>query len=384
VSAYETKDTAYAAAREVAATVEEYFARHRAEAPELEGEELAPAPDAETIEAVVDAAFWASLRREEGHSPRISLAYLPPDDAAHPLLFERPIPLDPGFLTRLAPAVERPGIHLGVWRRDGELYVWGAVRAIPYLCFVLEVVEPGLLVVKSRRREEFSKYANVAVLHGEQVRVVDESSASLPDCPALLSSLLSFDSSTSWVGSGNMLVQLAVSMRAHGRGGSLLVVPAGSEAWRGSILRPIPYSVAPSFTALAGLMRQDEGARREVAWQEAVLRAVDLVGGLTAVDGATIITDRYELLAFGAKIGRAEGSPPVAQVIATEPVVGNQGVVVPPAQLGATRHLSAAQFVHDQHDALALVASQDGRFTVFAWSPCEGMVHAHRVDTLLL
>ena len=34
--------------------------------------------------------------------------------------------------------------------------------------------------------------------------------------------------------------------------------------------------------------------------------------------------------------------------------------------------------------ALALVASQDGRFTVFAYSPCEGMVHAHRIDTLLL
>jgi len=57
---------------------------------------------------------------------------------------------------------------------------------------------------------------------------------------------------------------------------------------------------------------------------------------------------------------------------------------VTPAQLGGTRHLSAAQFVQDQRDALALVASQDGRFTVFAWSPCEEMVHAHRVEALLL
>jgi IrrE N-terminal-like domain len=40
--------------------------------------------------------------------------------------------------------------------------------------------------------------------------------------------------------------------------------------------------------------------------------------------------------------------------------------------------------VHDQQDAVALVASQDVHFTVFAWSPCESMVHAHRVDTLLL
>ena len=42
-----------------------------------------------------------------------------------------------------------------------------------------------------------------------------------------------------------------------------------------------------------------------------------------------------------------------------------------PSQLGGTRHLSAAQFVYDQRDASALVASQDGRFTIFQWSPCE-------------
>jgi len=30
------------------------------------------------------------------------------------------------------------------------------------------------------------------------------------------------------------------------------------------------------------------------------------------------------------------------------------------------------------------VASQDGRFTLFGWSPCDGMVHARRVESLLL
>ena len=46
--------------------------------------------------------------------------------------------------------------------------------------------------------------------------------------------------------------------------------------------------------------------------------------------------------------------------------------------------MSAAQFAQDQHDSIALVASQDGRFTVFAWSSSEDTVHAHRVETLLL
>ena len=70
--------------------------------------------------------------------------------------------------------------------------------------------------------------------------------------------------------------------------------------------------------------------------------------------------------------------------VVTEPIAGTSAEIVEPSQLGGTRHLSAAQFVYDQRDTLALVASQDGRFTIFAWSPCEDMVHAHRVDTLLL
>src|SRR4051812_13653928 len=109
-------EPAYPVARAVAATVQEYFAEHIAEA-RLRGEQVAASvPDAQTIEDIIEAAFWASLRREEGSSPKISLALLPPEWAGQPLAFGRRLPLNPTALTRLAPAVERPGIHLGVWR----------------------------------------------------------------------------------------------------------------------------------------------------------------------------------------------------------------------------------------------------------------------------
>jgi hypothetical protein len=281
--------------------------------------------------------------------------------------------------------VERPGIHLGVWRDSaGKLHVWGATRKVPSFCFVLEVIEPGLLVIKHRRMDGFGKFANVAVLNGEQAKVVDEHGASLPECPALLAALLPFTSPGSWDHKFNLLVQLAASMRAHGHGGSLLVVPAGTEAWRQSIVHPILYSVTPPFSALAELMRQEVNDTNEILVVGAVGRAVDTVAGLTAVDGATVMNDQYEVHAFGATIRRKEGGSPVEQIVATEPIAGDKPVVVHPVQTGGTRHLSAAQFVHDQRNAVALVASQDGRFTVFAWSPCEEMVHAHRVDTLLL
>ena len=375
---------AYPAARTVAQTVEGHFARHHAAALAETDEQFAPRPDASSIEAIIDAAFWASLRREEGYSPKISLAFLPPQQAGQPLRFEQQMALTPSALSKLAPAVERPGIHLGVWHEAGELCVWGTTRTIPRLCFVLEVIEPGLLVVKYRRGQETGKFVNVLVLKGDQIKMVDEEGTSLPDCPALLTALLSFGSPEKRDGSVNVLVQLAASMRAHGRGGSLLVVPQGSDAWRESIVWPVPYSVVPPYTELADLMRQESVESSRRLWQEALIDAVEAVAGLTAVDGATVISEKYELLAFGAKITRRDGGGLVEQVVTTEPVLGGTPVAVHPVQLGGTRHLSAAQFVQDQRDAVALVASQDGRFTVFAWSPCEELVHAHRVETLLL
>src|SRR6185437_13099346 len=147
---------AYPPAQSVATTVEQHFRRH------IERAKLkAEVPDASTIERIINAAFWASLRREEGREPTISLAYLPPEAAGTALLVERPL------------AVERPGIHLGVWKNGGgDLAVWGATRTIPPLCFVVEVIEPGLLVIKHRRADPDGKFANVAALEGDVVKIV--------------------------------------------------------------------------------------------------------------------------------------------------------------------------------------------------------------------
>jgi hypothetical protein len=375
---------AYAAARTVSPRVQASFERRRAEALSRGQDQLASLPEAETIEALIDAAFWASLRREEGYTPRISLAFLSPEEAAQPLLFERPLPLTPAALTRVAPAVERPGIHLGVWRDRDELCVWGTTRSIPRLCFVLEVAAPGLLVVKHHGGDEMGKFANVAVLQGDQIKVVDEHASNVPDCPALVTSLLGFDSGASWAQSVNILAQLAVSMRAHGRGGCVLVVPAGQEVWRESIVQPISYAASPPFSVLAHLSREKPDRKRQREWHEELGRAIDWVAGLTAVDGAVILTSDYAMLGFGAKIARRRGWEQINQVTVTEPIEGSVAAIVHPEQLGGTRHFSAAQFVHDQRDAVALVASQDGRFTIFEWSSCEAMVHAHQVEALLL
>lgn len=377
---------AYSVARTVAPAVAEHLRLHRLalppHAPGVPPLELLP--DAQAIEALVDAAFWASVRREEGYIPKISLAFLRPIDEIAPLIFAKPLPLEPSALTHLAAAVERPGIHLGVWPDGDRLSVWGTTHAIPPFCFVVEVIAAGLLVLKHRPRHESRKFVNVAVLEGDRIKIVDEGASKIADCPALLTTMLGF-SETGLADSDalNLQVQVALSMRRHGRGGILLVVPSGTNTWRESIVHPMTYAVEPPFNELRDLLAA-QGTMPEHEWTDAINRSIDALAGLTAVDGATIITDRYEQLAFGAKIGRREGGTQIEQIVVTEPVEGSTAQWMHPGQLGGTRHLSAAQFVQDQPDAQALVASQDGRFTIFAWSPCDGAVHAHRVEALLL
>jgi hypothetical protein len=372
---------AYPAARASAARIKMHFVREH-EAARLHGVvPVGPEPDEEAIERIADAGFWASLRREEGRSPKISLAFLPAPLAGQPLLFERQLPLTAAGLAKLAPAVERPGIHLGVWRdRGGEFRVWGTTRRLPALTLVVEVVTSGLLVIK-HRGGSFGKFVNVAVLEGDQIKFVPDVGEEAVPVSGLVPSRLGIDLPVPLARSAGILVQLSASMRAHGRGGALIIVPTSNRTWEESIVQPVLYAVTPPFSELAALVQEPNP---HDDWQQDVRRAVDALAGLTAVDGATLINDAFELLAFGTKIARRRGSPQVERVLLTETVEGSARVPGASYQLGGTRHLSAAQFIYDQRDATVLVASQDGRFTIFRWSSTEDMVHAHRVEALLM
>jgi hypothetical protein len=360
----------YPAARTVADLIQRRISENTTAYQEADD---APRPDGVAIEEIVSVAFWASLRREETRAPKISLAFLPPEQSVSPLTFEKRLPLEPGMLARLAPAAERPGIHLGVWWYDNRLCVWGTTRWLPVWCFVLEVVGPGLLVVKYRRADPAMKFANVAVLEGSDVKLLRQGEDIITEGPPVLTSLLEFYASAGSKESDNILVRLGISMQAHGRGGSLLVVPRDTDEWRQSIVQPMTYSVVPPHSEI-GLDNSPEALRS----------AVDALAGLTAVDGATVISDRFAVLAFGVKIMRRDGARRVEEILLTEPVENAPEKFVDPSQWGGTRHLSCAQFVHDQQDAIALVASQDSRFTVFAWSPARKSVHAHRLESLLM
>jgi hypothetical protein len=300
------------------------------------------------------------------------------------LTLERSLPLAPAPLARLAPAVERPGIHLGVWPDGSGLRVWGATRTVPAFCFVLEVISPGLLVVKHSRGPLAGKFANIAVLEGDQVKILDGAAASRTGTPALLQTMLNPDAFPSPSSPGDVMVRLAESMRAHGHGGALLVVPPGTETWRESVLLPLRYPVEPPFAGLRDLIALPADEQSSSRRHDRLRQFIDGIAGLTAVDGATVITERHEVLAFGATIRRRDHSSQVEEVLFIEPIEGHAQRPVPIVHLGGTRHQSAAQFVHDQRDAVALVASTDRHFSFIAWSVELRQVQVYRLDALLL
>src|SRR5206468_10875551 len=157
----------------------------------------------------------------------------------------------------------------------------------PPPCVVVKGTAPGLPVTSHRRADPEGKFANVAVLEGEVMKTVDAEGTLSSECPNFVTTLLGFDP-----GSGtadNVLLPLALSMRAHGHGGSLLVVPHGSSSWRKSIVS-VPYTVAPPFSRLGDLVRNGS---RDGAFKD----ATDAIGGLTAVDGAGVLSQRWDVLA---------------------------------------------------------------------------------------
>jgi hypothetical protein len=375
----------FTASDTIVTKIRSYFVEQAAGRSRDAGSAAVPPP--EHMARMLSAAFWSSLEREEGWPTRVSLAYFAAPLTGVGFSFVRPLPLSVRSLARVAPAVERPGVHLVVAPDDaGHLRVWGAALHLPPRCFVVEVTRPGELIVKHPRSGPFSKFVNVAVIAGEDVKLVADSQSRRLECRTLLATLLEEALASPGVGRNGpagVLVDLALSMRTHGRGGTLLVVPAGHERWRDSIRSPLPYAALEPFSELrvhADALAAGANGRRRARYA----RAVEAVAGLTAVDGATVMTEALDVVAFGAKIIRREGASLVESVLRSEPVEGNVPTVEHPSTLGGTRHLSAAQFVFDQRDALAFVSSQDGRFTVFAWSTCDACVHARRIDVLVL
>lgn len=113
---------------------------------------------------------------------------------------------------------------------------------------------------------------------------------------------------------------------------------------------------------------------------EAIFEMAHLIARLFAVDGAVVLTKRFELLGFGGEIsGALDQASMVARALDAE---GEQTEQEFTDGVG-TRHRSVYRLCHAVHDIVAVVISQDGNVRFVKWK--DGMVtYWDQVATSLL
>jgi hypothetical protein len=191
-----------------------------------------------------------------------------------------------------------------------------------------------------------------------------------------------------------VLLGLIRSMLRQGHGGTILVFPATALRWD-KHLTSIRYRSSAPFRSLRDAIDRLQASNQlpmtmpeamlSFQLQEGLRDSIEQVGLLTAVDGALLINSDLEVLGFGAMINSSKLNAE-DKLFVFEP--GKPKDVPRTAtvnSLGGARHRAAADFCVLQKDAIAFVASQDGRLTVLGWlSADKKLLAIERAEMFLL
>lgn len=334
----------------------------------------------ETLAQIIDTAYWASLAIEEGHLVKFSVIIKDYQKSQNIFCFENPIPLNLKNLVKLGAALDGSFSDICVNRdADGTLRIWGLhMRSPNHLATDLwiQVLGPGYLLIICYGR-------SIAALNGNQAVFIDPANLFKAIIPKISSTTEEPARDSLRFLRFHTLLYIAQAMRAHQRGGTLLVIPDG-DSWKRSIGQPVIYTGATSFLepefkgmpeisprpSIQDLLKllQEAATTQDhhlMKIRSQVIDQCNRIGRLTAIDGALVMTFDRSIRCFGAKIQAIDPQPGSTEVRLLRPVEGDRGSRMIFADLGGMRHSSAAQFAYDQPDSLAIVASQDGNVTFF-------------------
>ena len=344
----------------------------------------------EQISLLVETAFWASLRLNEGRTTRVRVAAVALENTSDAVSFATPVAYDEVQIAKLAPAVPSGGC-LAVSGVGNDLIIWGYCRTRPWAIVdpvMVEVSEPGTVRVNVGPFEPF------AVLNGRTNPIIEGTCTNLAVyMQRVLQKVLPSDDFTEtqavWRESV-ALADLARQIAGDGHGGLILIVPGETGSWFESV-NPFPYRFAIPDTTIRDLIRKNlaDGVARGQMLQRladtpmpddlknlimgilatnwgGMDRGVRAAASLATVDGAIVVTRDREVLGFGGKIAVDNGIVPKVCLFRAEP--GKQEVIPSTLEdLGGTRHQSAVRFVAANRESVALVVSQDRHMSVAHW-----------------
>lgn len=359
---------------------------------------------------LISALYQASLLFEEGHAVEChvvwaTLAQLEAQPVKlldfHLLRFAEPRAWNEQELRRLSPAVQYPSSLLAVEQApSGQLQIWGMLFSEHKWDQVLDspgqepLAPPQALLIQVSRPGSISFYYGARRLltlqrghidghgflqfpmawgkgrFGENHQLAGHLLGEAPLAPAhdeLMLQLVLY-----------MQRRALTRMRANGHGGLVVLVPTARVAaltTPGGVLRPkyrlLPAGAGPRYSSVIQALVQRLLELGKASWDflqdshDEQLRNLtaqidhfaDCLAGMTAVDGALVLTQQIDIVGFGVEIQATQ--VPLNAVYQALDVEGINLQAVP-ADHGGTRHRAAYRLCLAAPDCLAIVVSQDG------------------------
>ncbi len=346
-----------------------------------------------------------------------------PPHGLHRLLFDDLLPFTERELRKLSPSVDFHGSLVGVWldERNG-LAIWGIVHSglrwtqnlygggkliqpLPK-SLVVNVTNPGRITVSKGS-------ADLATLNSGRIvstsltvsdsKWISSAFDSLADEELALHKDFRNRATKPWASIDpgffrimrkQVLMRIVGKIRANRHGGTLIFIP---DELIDELLKPNSYLkfkyrfvseeprrrfrtlVVRTANELAESYGSHDNPEKEVGWtdylasknqilsslDESVFEWAHLLAGMAQVDGAVVITQRLELIGFGAQIsGKLDRIDSVAHALEPE----GCEVRIERTDCVGTRHHSAYSLCNGLHDVLVVVVSQDGTAQLVKWN----------------
>ena len=384
-----------------------------------------PLPSPAHLRHILATAFFAGLVREEGRPLRFVLCCSPDLDVLRdgfgetvpvvPLATPRPMTVE--AIRSLAPAVSpdnaailvrfpRDGtgsceiagvLHVGehvAEARSGRSFYY---RPAPFALTVevldageLHVYQSGSKVVslKAGQLHDLTAYSELEFLPISQILVSGEDALRSRIAPPAHEPARE-TSDFEWSALLNTLLCIVNTVRVNGHGGTVLLTAPGAEA---ALPVRTKFTVGDHESVLgerfieflntrhvlteariaqrqqpAGVSNQDTLAHLQNAAfsaEESLADAAEVVAGLTAVDGALVLTSDLRVMGFGAEIVLDAAQPVVAQEVTGHAQSPSAWPAVDSESFGM-RHRSALRCVGVTERTAAFVISQDGHVSLF-------------------
>jgi hypothetical protein len=253
-----------------------------------------------------------------------------------------------------------------IWTRDPIVHVTGAGQlAVRSAGNLLGALERGMLV--DTTMDVFASEWLPQYFEREREDVLREHRSSTTSIEPTLVRLIS----------QHMIRRAIQLIRATRHGGMLLTVDADVPTWSRTLRLKYTFDRGEPTQRYRALLRAlldrlaSDATSESVGWldfvahvspeleknEQAIFEISRLIAGLASIDGAVVLSKRFDLIGFGAEVSAELPSP--TEVWRAIDVEGNTRVAESIESVG-TRHRAAYRFVRDHAAGLAVVVSNDG------------------------